>query len=73
MGWRWNVAVGNDDVLMVSFLGWIAREQNSPYRVHANPSLLANVLMTKEGQLENSGFEQPTRVNASKWLTKICR
>ena len=54
MGWRWNVAVGHDDVLMAGFLGWIAKEQNHP--TACQPRVSKNVMMTKE-ELENAGFE----------------
>jgi hypothetical protein len=63
MNWRWNVAVGHDDVLCAGFLGWIALEQNHPAPCHLySPK---NLMMTKE-ELENAGFE-PAR-QMPEWL-----
>ena len=64
MGWRWNVAVGHDDVLMAALLGWIAKEQNHP--TACSPRAPKNILMTKE-ELENAGFE-PARGQMPQWL-----
>jgi hypothetical protein len=64
MGWRWNVAVGHDDILMAGFLGWIAKEQNHPTACQHRAS--KNVLMTKE-ELENAGFEN-TRGQMPQWV-----
>lgn len=63
MGWRWNVAVGNDDILMAGFLGWIAKEQNHPTACQAKQS--KNVMMTKE-ELETAGFS-PARGQMPQW------
>lgn len=30
MGWRWDIAVGHDDIFMAGLLGWIAKEQYHP-------------------------------------------
>jgi hypothetical protein len=54
MGWRWNVAVGHDDLLMSILLAWIAKEQNHP--TTCQPRASKNIMMTKE-ELENAGFE----------------
>jgi len=64
MGWRWNVAVGHDDVLMAALLGWIAKEQNHP--TACSPRAPKNILMTKE-ELENAGFDN-TRGQMPQWL-----
>jgi hypothetical protein len=64
MNWRWNVAVGHDDVLMAGFLGWIALEQNHPTPCQNKAS--KNIMMTKE-ELEMSGFS-PTRGQMPEWL-----
>ena len=64
MGWRWNVAVGHDDVLMAALLGWIAKEQNHP--TACSPRSPKNILMTKE-ELENAGFES-ARGQMPQWL-----
>ena len=64
MGWRWTVSVGNDDVLMGGFLGWIAKEQYHP--TSCQPKISKNVMMTKE-ELENAGFEN-TRGQMPAWL-----
>jgi len=63
MNWRWNVAVGHDDVLMAALLSWIAVEQyHSAPCQHRSPK---NVLMTKD-ELENAGFS-PTRGQMPEW------
>ena len=64
MNWRWNVAVGHDDVLMAGFLGWIALEQNHPAPCQTRAS--KNIMMTKE-ELEMSGFS-PARGQMPEWL-----
>ena len=64
MAWRWNVAVGHDDVLMAGFLGWIAKEQNHQFA--CQPKSPKNILMTKE-ELENAGFS-PARGQMPAWL-----
>jgi hypothetical protein len=64
MGWRWNVAVGHDDVLMSGFLGWIAKEQNHPVACMNKSS--KNVMMSKE-ELENAGFS-PARGQMPQWM-----
>jgi hypothetical protein len=64
VGFRWNVAVGHDDVLMAGFLGWIALEQNHP--VACQTKSVRNVLMTKE-ELETAGFT-PARGQMPQWL-----
>ena len=64
MGWRWNVSVGHDDILMSGFLGWIAKEQNHP--TACQPKISKNTLMTKE-ELENSGFS-PARGQMPEWM-----
>jgi hypothetical protein len=64
MGWRWNVAVGHDDLLMAILLGWIAKEQNHP--TACSPRAPKNILMTKE-ELENAGFDN-TRGQMPQWL-----
>lgn len=64
MGWRWNVAVGHDDVMMAGFLGWIAREQNHPTPCKNQGS--RNIMMTKE-ELETAGFT-PQRGQMPEWL-----
>jgi hypothetical protein len=64
MGFRWNVAVGHDDVLMAGFLGWIALEQNHPTACQSRSS--KNTMMTKE-ELETAGF-QPARGQMPQWL-----
>jgi len=63
MGWRWNVAVGHDDILMAGFLGWIAKEQNHPHVCKHQPS--KNVLLTKE-EMETAGFT-PARGQMPEW------
>jgi hypothetical protein len=64
MAWRWNVAVGHDDVLMAGFLGWIAKEQNHQFACQHRSS--KNTMMTKE-ELETAGF-QPARGQMPQWL-----
>jgi hypothetical protein len=64
MGWRWNVAVGHDDVLMAGFLGWIAKEQNHQYV--CTPKVSKNVMMTKD-ELENAGFAGQGRRTMPEW------
>ena len=64
MAWRWNVAVGHDDVLMAGFLGWIAKEQNHQFACQHRSS--KNTMMTKE-ELETAGF-QPVRGQMPTWL-----
>lgn len=64
MAWRWNVAVGHDDVLMAGFLGWIAKEQNHQFACQHRSS--KNTMMTKE-ELETAGF-QPARGQMPTWL-----
>ena len=64
MGWRWNVAVGHDDVLMAGFLGWIAKEQNHPTACQSKIS--KNIMMSKE-ELENAGFS-PARGQMPEWM-----
>jgi hypothetical protein len=63
MGFRWNVAVGHDDVLMAGFLGWIALEQNHP--TPCRPRGVKNVMMSKE-ELEIAGFDN-TRGQMPSW------
>jgi hypothetical protein len=63
MGFRWNVAVGHDDVLMAGFLGWIALEQNHP--TPCQPRGVKNVMMSKE-ELEIAGFDN-TRGQMPSW------
>jgi hypothetical protein len=55
MNWRWTVRVGKDDVLMASFLGWIAKEQNHPHVCSVRAS--KNTLMTKE-EMESANIPQ---------------
>jgi hypothetical protein len=64
MGWRWNVRVGHDDVLMAALLGWIAKEQNHP--ASCSPKSPRNTLFTKE-ELEQAGFS-PARGQMPQWL-----
>jgi hypothetical protein len=64
MGWRWNVAVGHDDLLMSILLAWIAKEQNHP--TACQPKSPRNVLMSKE-ELETAGF-QSERGRMPEWL-----
>lgn len=64
MNWRWNVAVGHDDVLMAGFLGWIAKEQYHP--AACQPRGTRNTMMTKE-ELETAGFT-PARGQMPQWL-----
>jgi hypothetical protein len=64
MGWRWNVAVGHDDLLMAVLLAWIAKEQYHP--TSCQPKISKNVLLTKE-ELENAGFS-PARGQMPEWL-----
>lgn len=64
MGWRWNVAVGHDDVLMAGFLGWIAKEQNHQFT--CQPKTSRNIMMSKE-ELEMAGFS-PQRGQMPEWL-----
>jgi hypothetical protein len=64
MGWRWNVAVGHDDVLMAILLAWIAKEQYHP--TACQPKIPKNIMMTKE-ELENAGFES-ARGQMPEWL-----
>lgn len=64
MGWRWNVAVGHDDVLMAGLLGWIAKEQYHP--TACSPKSPKNIMMTKE-ELEMAGF-QSSRGQMPEWL-----
>jgi hypothetical protein len=49
MGFRWNIAVGHDDVMMAALLGWIAKEQFHPQV--CNPRKPKNLILTPE-QLE---------------------
>jgi len=63
MGWRWNVAVGHDDLLMSVLLAWIAKEQNHPTACQSKSP--RNVLMTKE-ELETAGFS-PARGQMPQW------
>lgn len=64
MGWRWNVSVGHDDVLMAGFLGWIAKEQYHPQT--CSPKASRNIMMSKE-ELEMAGVV-PTRGQMPEWL-----
>lgn len=64
MGWRWNVAVGHDDILMSILLAWIAKEQYHP--TACQPHGTKNILMTKE-ELETAGFT-PARGQMPQWL-----
>ena len=64
MGWRWNVAVGHDDLLMAILLAWIAKEQYHP--TSCQPKSSKNVMMTKE-ELENVGFA-PARGQMPQWM-----
>ena len=64
MGWRWNVAVGHDDILMSILLAWIAKEQYHP--TACQPRASKNVMMSKE-ELENAGFS-PARGQMPEWM-----
>lgn len=46
MGFRWNIAVGHDDLFMSGLLGWIAKEQFHPHV--CNPKKPNNLLLTPE-------------------------
>lgn len=46
MGFRWNIAVGHDDLFMSGLLGWIAKEQFHPQV--CNPKKPNNLLLTPE-------------------------
>lgn len=64
MGWRWNVAVGHDDILMSVLLAWIAKEQYHPHVCQTHPS--KNVMMSKE-ELETAGIV-PQRGTMPEWV-----
>lgn len=46
MGWRWEIAVGHDDIFMAGLLGWFAREQYHPSACITRAS--RNLLLTAE-------------------------
>ena len=46
MGWRWEIAVGHDDVFMAGLLGWIAKEQYHPMRCQGIRS--RNLMLSSE-------------------------
>lgn len=46
MGWRWEIAVGHDDIFMAGLLGWIAKEQYHPMKCAGIRS--SNVFLTPE-------------------------
>lgn len=47
MEWRWEIAVGHDDVFMAGLLGWIAREHIHP-KACATSATTKNVMLTAE-------------------------
>ena len=46
MGWRWDIAVGHDDIFMAGLLGWIAKEQYHPMVCKHSPA--KNLMMSEE-------------------------
>ena len=70
MGFRWNVAVGHDDVFMAGLLGWIAKEQFHPH-VCKNQKP-RNLLLTSEelssARLAMSGKGNGQGIAGLTWL-----
>jgi hypothetical protein len=46
MGFRWNIAVGHDDIFMAGLLGWVAKEQYHPHVCRVQPG--KNILLTQD-------------------------
>lgn len=67
LGFRWNIAVGHDDVFMAGLLGWIAKEQFHPHV--CKPRKPRSLLLTPEELEEARKAMTGQSMPEVSWLT----